>query len=38
MVSAVCGLLMAAMLAFVVKDPPREQANITQPVLPAPAE
>jgi MFS family permease len=38
MVSIICGLLMAAMLAFVVKDPPREQASITQPVLPAPAE
>jgi MFS family permease len=38
MVSAVCGLLMAAMLAFVMKDPPREQASITRPVVPAPAE
>ena len=32
MVSIVCGLLMAAMLVFVVKDPPREQVNITQPI------
>ena len=32
MVSLVCGLLMAAMLAFVVKDPPREQVSITQPI------
>ncbi|MGD8402534.1 MAG: MFS transporter [Anaerolineales bacterium] len=31
-VSIICGLLMAAMLAFVVKDPPREQASITQPI------
>lgn len=32
MVSIVCGLLMAAMLIFVVKDPPREHASIKQPV------
>jgi MFS family permease len=32
MVSLVCGLLMAAMLAFVVKDPPREPVSITQPI------
>ena len=32
MVSIVCGLLMAAMLAFVVKDPPREPVSITQPI------
>ncbi len=32
MVSIVSGLLMAAMLAFVVKDPPRAQVNLTQPV------
>jgi predicted MFS family arabinose efflux permease len=32
MVSVVCGLLMAAMLVFVVKDPPREQVTITQPI------
>jgi MFS family permease len=38
MVSIICGLLMTAMLAFVVKDPPREQASITQPVLPMPVE
>jgi MFS family permease len=31
-VSIICGLLMAAMLAFVVKDPPREQASIVQPI------
>lgn len=31
-VSIVCGLLMAVMLAFVVKDPPRAQVNLTQPV------
>ena len=37
MVSIICGLLMAAMLYFVVKDPSREQASITQPVQ-APAE
>ena len=34
MVSVVCGLLMAAMLAFVVKDPAREQDIITQPIIP----
>ena len=33
MVSVVCGLLMAAMLVFVVKDPPHEQANITRPIV-----
>jgi MFS family permease len=38
MVSIICGLLMTAMLAFVVKDPPREQASITPPVLPMPVE
>ena len=38
MISIISGLLMAAMLAFVVKDPPREQTNITQPALSAPAE
>lgn len=32
MVSSVCGLLMAAMLAFVVKDPPREPVSVTQPI------
>jgi MFS family permease len=32
MVSIVCGLLMAAMLVFVVKDPPREQVSMTQPI------
>ena len=32
MVSVMCGLLMAAMLVFVVKDPPREQVTIPQPV------
>lgn len=32
MVSVVCGLLMAAMLIFVVKDPPREQVQLTQPI------
>jgi Na+/melibiose symporter-like transporter len=32
MVSVVCGLLMAAMLAFVVKDPPRELVSIAQAV------
>jgi MFS family permease len=32
MVSIVCGLLMAAMLLFVVKDPPREQVIGSQPV------
>jgi MFS family permease len=31
-VSIICGLLMAAMLVFVVKDPPREPASITQPI------
>lgn len=31
-VSIVGGLLMAAMLAFVVKDPPREPVSITQPI------
>jgi len=31
-VSIICGLLMAAMLAFVVKDPPREPVSITQPI------
>jgi MFS family permease len=29
LVSVICGLLMAAMLVFVVKDPPREQVSIT---------
>jgi MFS family permease len=37
MVSVVCGLLMAATLVFVVKDPPREQVTISQPVR-APVE
>jgi MFS family permease len=32
MVSVVCGLLMAAMLVFVVKDPSREQVSLTQPI------
>jgi MFS family permease len=32
MVSIVCGLLMAAMLVFVVKDPPQEPVSITQPI------
>jgi MFS family permease len=32
LVSIVCGLLMAAMLVLVVKDPPREQIVLTQPV------
>ena len=32
MVSVVCGLLMAAMLIFVVKDPLREQVSIMQPI------
>ena len=32
MVSLVCGLLMAAMLAFIVKDPKREPVSITQPI------
>jgi MFS family permease len=32
LVSIVCGLLMAAMLVFVVKDPPREQVNLTQAI------
>jgi len=32
MISIVCGLLMAAMLAFVVKDPPSELLSVTQPV------
>jgi MFS family permease len=32
LVSIVCGLLMAAMLVFVVKDPPREQIALTQPI------
>jgi predicted MFS family arabinose efflux permease len=32
MVSVVCGVLMAAMLVFVVKDPPREQVSVTQPI------
>jgi MFS family permease len=32
MVSVVCGLLMAIMLVFMVKDPPREQVAITQPI------
>jgi MFS family permease len=32
MVSIASGLLMAAMLAFVVKDPPREQVSIVQPI------
>jgi len=32
MVSIVCGLLMAAMLILVVKDPPREQFNLMQPI------
>jgi MFS family permease len=32
MVSVVCGLLMAAMLVFVVKDPSREQVAIPQPI------
>jgi MFS family permease len=32
MVSLVCGLLMAAMLVFVVKDPPREPVSIQQPI------
>jgi predicted MFS family arabinose efflux permease len=31
MVSIICGLLMAAMLVFVVKDPPREQVTGTHP-------
>lgn len=31
-VSIVCGLLMAAMLVFVVKDPPREPVSLTQPI------
>jgi MFS family permease len=31
-VSIVCGLLMAAMLAFIVKDPPHKLGNLTQPV------
>jgi MFS family permease len=31
-VSIVCGLLMAAMLAFVMKDPPREPVSVTQPI------
>ena len=30
-VSIICGLLMAAMLVFVVKDPPRELVSATQP-------
>ena len=37
MVSIVCGLLMAAMLVFMVKDPPREQVAVTQPI-PTPVE
>lgn len=32
MVSIACGILMAAMLVFMVKDPPRGQLSITQPV------
>jgi predicted MFS family arabinose efflux permease len=32
LVSIVCGLLMAAMLVFMLKDPPREQVIVTQPV------
>jgi MFS family permease len=37
-VSIVCGLLMAAMLYFVVKDPPRDQASITQPIIRTPVD
>lgn len=37
LVSIVCGLLMAAMLVFLVKDPPREQVGVSQPVR-APVE
>jgi len=36
-VSIICGLLMAGMLVFIVKDPPRAQVAITQPVQ-APVE
>jgi MFS family permease len=32
LVSIVCGLLMAAMLVFMLKDPPREQVIVPQPV------
>ena len=32
LVSIICGLLMATMLVFVVKDPPRKQVNLTQPI------
>jgi len=32
LVSIVSGLLMAAMLVFVVKDPPREKLSLSQPV------
>ena len=32
MVSIVCGLLMAGILAFIMKDPPRDEALITQPI------
>lgn len=38
MVSIVFGLLMAAMLVFVVKDPPRQQASIIQPIIRTPVE
>jgi predicted MFS family arabinose efflux permease len=32
LVSIVCGLLMATVLAFVMKDPPRESVNIAPPI------
>ncbi len=37
-VSIVCGLLMAAMLAFALKDPRRERSGITQPIIRTPVE
>lgn len=38
MVSIVCGVLMAAMLALIVKDPPQEQATLPAPVLRMPID